>query len=443
MNVLMIAYEFPPAAAGGVVRSVKFARYLPQFGWTPHVLTPSNSTVNCQDESLLGQLSIQTVVHRCRSFEYRGRLAQAGRIGQGLDWRVRALFDRLAIPDRMTYWAVPAVAKALWIVNRNHIKALYTTSWPFSDHLAGLILQRLTGLPWIADFRDPWLQHYNYGPIGTRKDRWNRRIEQAICRRASFVLSPTVLATRAMRQSHPDLPRSKFVTVRNGYDEPDFAGQVVPDDDFLVVHAGSFYGSRNPGGFFAGVDRFLREHPEAGRTLRVVCLGTSLDGSFAAPPVDARVDFIPWVSHAETLNWLRRARVLLMIQHSDPAIRLTVPGKLYEYMASGRHILSLNTQPCENASLLGRYGNATVLSDSDPQAVAIALADLYDRYQGGDLSEAHRPSPVADVFVRQFRRELSAQKLAALLDASVERAGVCINRDERVGSVVGGTSCAC
>jgi len=109
MKALMIAYEFPPAAAGGVMRTVKFARYLPRFGWTPHVLTPTVSSVRCQDPSMLDELPAEVRVHRCRSFEYRGGLGGGGPIAEALDWRLRALLDRFAIPDRMAYWAVPAV----------------------------------------------------------------------------------------------------------------------------------------------------------------------------------------------------------------------------------------------------------------------------------------------------------------------------------------------
>lgn len=424
MNLLMIAYEFPPAAAGGVIRTVKFARYLPRFGWRPHVLTPANTTVSCRDESLLDELPADVVVHRSRSFEYRGALGRGGWLGRGIDWRLRAMLDWVAVADRMVFWAVPAVVKALRIIRRCGINALYTTSWPFSDHLAGLILHRLTGLPWIADFRDPWLQHYNYGPIGTRKDRWNRRIEQAVCERASAVVSPTVLATRAMRQSHPGLPRGRFVTIRNGYDETDFAGEVTSSDEFLIVHAGSFYGTRNPRGFFAGLERFLDRHPQARDRLRIVFLGTSLDGSFAPPALDVRVDYLPWVPHAETIGWLRRACVLLLIQHRDPAVKLTVSGKLYEYMATGRHILSLNTQPCENESLLRRYGRATVLNGCEPEAVAAALADLYRRHASGELLGARHLDVKTAEYVRQFRREQSAQKLAGLLDCAVSDAKV-------------------
>ncbi|HUU84108.1 MAG TPA: glycosyltransferase [Phycisphaerae bacterium] len=418
MKLLMIAYEFPPAAAGGVFRSVKFARYLPRFGWTPHVLTPSNTTVRCQDETLLNELPPEVVVHRSRSFEYRGALGRGGWLARGLDWRIRALLDRLAVPDPMSFWAVPAVIKALWIIHRHRIDALYSTSWPFSDHLAGLILHRLTGLPWIADFRDPWLQHYNYGPTGTRKDRWNRRIERAICRRASAVISPTVLATRAMRRSHPDLPPGRFLTIRNGYDECEFTGRVAPSEDFLIVHAGSFYGTRNPQGFFDGLNRFLRRNPQARERLRIVFLGTSLDGAFAPPDLDGRVEYKPWVSHAETIQWLRQARVLLLIQHRDPAVKLTVTGKLYEYMATGCHILSLNTQPCENESLLRRYGRATVLSDSDPNAVASALQHLHHRYVAGHLG-TDPLQPATEKYVRRFRRQATARQLADLLNRAL------------------------
>ena len=434
----MIAYEFPPTAAGGVMRTVKFCKYLPELGWEPHVLTPKCSTVTSRDPSMLVELGHRTQVHRTRGLEYERILARmknaswGGRIGRALEWRLRGMLDGAAVPDTKSYWAIPAVMRGISIVRSQGVDLLYSTSWPFSDHLAGLALHRWTHRPWIADFRDPWLQHYNYGARSERHDRWNRRLETQICRRASFVVSATALANAAMQRDHPDLPRDKFITIGNGYDHADFDGDVRPDDDFSIVYCGTFYGSRNPAGFFAGVDRFLEQRPEAESHLRITCMGTQLDGAFDPPATKARCKFLPWTSHEQCLRRLRAARVLLLIQHVEPQVQLTVPGKLYEYMASGVHILSLNTQPGENEGLLRQYGHATILPGDNPQAVAAGLEGLYERYVQGKLL------PVAQTpFVKRFTRRAATEQLAALFDAALhpDRADVraaAAGRDEEV-----------
>ena len=439
----MIAYEFPPAAAGGVMRTVKFCKYLPELGWEPHVLTPKFSTVTSRDPSMLGELGQRTHVHRTRGLEYDRMLARmknaswGGRIGRALEWRLRGLLERAAVPDAKAYWAIPAIWSGISLVRSQGVDLLYSTSWPFSDHLTGLMLHRWTRRPWIADFRDPWLQHYNYGPRSERHDRWNRRLESKICQRASFVISATELANEAMQRTHPDLPPEKFITIRNGYDHTDFDGDVAPDDDFSIVHGGTFYGSRNPTGFFAGVDRFLDQHPDAGAHLRITCMGTRLDGTFHPPETKARCEFLPWTSHEKCLRRLRAARVLLMIQHAESEVQLTVPGKLYEYMASGVHILSLNTKPGENEGLLRQYGQATILHDDNPQVVAAGLEALYERYAQGRLL------PVGQTpFVKRFTRRAATEQLAALFDAALhpDRADVrsaATRHDEEV------VPCAC
>jgi len=392
---------------------------------------------------MLEQLGQRTIVHRTRGLEYEGFLARlknarlGGRLARALEWRVRGMLECSSIPDAKSYWAVPAIGRGLSIVRSQGVDLLYSTSWPFSDHLAGLMLHRWTHRPWIADFRDPWLQHYNYGPRSERHDRWNRHLEAQICRRASFVVSATASANASMRRAYPDLPRDKFITIRNGYDHADFNGDIQTDDDFSIVHCGTFYGSRNPAGFFAGVDRFLEHHPEAQSHLKITCIGTQLDGAFAAPTTKARCEFLPWMSHEQCLRRLRAARVLLMIQHTESKVQLTVPGKLYEYMASGVHILSLNTQPGENEGLLRDYGHATVLQDDSPQAVAASLEGLYERYGQGLLL------PVTQTdFVKRFTRRAATEQLAALFDAALhpDRAGALLPATGRDQEVV---PCAC
>jgi len=180
------------------------------------------------------------------------------------------------------------------------------------------------------------------------------------------------------------------------------------------VHTGSFYGTRNPDGFFAGLADFLNAHPQAKSHTKVVCLGAKLDGSFQSPDIDAEITYIPWAPHADSINWIRRARVLLLVQHSEPLIRLTTPGKVYEYMATGNHIVGVNIHRGENENLLRDYGNATILHDDAPKAIADTLATLYAKYAKGELNRVD----AADA-IRPYSRAAGAQQLASLLDAIV------------------------
>jgi hypothetical protein len=411
MNVLMVAYEFPPMAAGGVMRTVKFAKHLSRMGHQVHVLTPNCAQGAGHDATMMDELANENVrVHRTRSFEFRGtRWA-------GVNWRVERLLKPLAIPDDMAYWAVPAIPRAWQLVKRHGIDVVFTTSWPYSDHLVGLALKRVAGRPWVVDFRDPWMQHHKYGPREGRRHRILQRIERAICERADRVVSTTASAREILAKSHADLPAERFCTIRNGFDAEDFAGSVDPAEEFLIVHTGSFYGTRNPNGFFTGLAKFFATHPEAKADTKVVCLGAALDGEFMKPANLDQVSYIPWASHGESIRWMRRARALLLIQHSEPLIRLTTPGKVYEYMATGNHIIGINIHRGENEDLLHEYGNATVHENADPEGIAKTLGRLYGRYTQGTLN----PIDAAEV-VKRYSREEGVKQLAGVFD-SIESA---------------------
>ncbi|MCP4248233.1 MAG: glycosyltransferase family 4 protein [bacterium] len=427
-RVLMIAYEFPPLAAGGVHRTVRFARYLPRFGWQPHVLTASNPEMRARDESLLDELPACAQVHRSRSWEYHvprdGLVRLATALGgdrtrwhDGLTWRLRALYDRLAIPDHKIFWALPAVLRGLAVVARQRINAIYSTSWPYSDHIAGLILSRLTGRPLIVDFRDPWTQHLYYGARSPWVDRMNHRLERTICRRAACVVTPSWKATRAMRELFPDLPRGRFQTIRNGYDPTDFADQVEPSSKFDIVHTGTLYRSRQPDTFLDGLTAFLRRVPEAAEHTRVRFFGMSLDLDQSRLAAHEGIEVHGWTGHKEVVRALRESTVLLVLRHFEDWKETTVPAKAYEYLASGNHVLAIQQPQRELDGILRAYGNATILHDYQPQPVADVLTDLYRRWERGRLGRQTPPT-----FVQRFSREATAGQLANLLDRAVESA---------------------
>ena len=421
-NVLMIAYEFPPTAVGGVFRSAKFARYLPDYGWCPHVLTVSNSVWRRLDDTLLAQLDGVKIRRSpsCESAHVLNALlklsARFGRLGRwlggGLAWRIAGLFDLVSIPDRHVLWAVPALIPALNIIRKHNIDVIYSTSWPLSDHLLGLMLHHLTGLPWVADFRDPVSLQGRYPTERRFAGRLWQRLERSICRYAAAIINPASLATGELRRKYSNLPRRKFVTIRNGFDQNDFPKDVPQSEDFLIVHTGTVYLNRQLDGFVQGIRQFLSRRPDAARHTRVRCISASLDRTKGQWPAQDRIEYLPWQPHSVSVRHQMEARLLVLMPYLDRG--MTVPAKLYEYMAAGVHILAIGVHCKEIESLLRAYGNATVLRQDSAGEVADALDTLYERWREGELDRVER-SP----FVDQFRRQRQAAQLADCLRHAV------------------------
>ena len=421
----MIAYEFPPLAAGGVARTVRFARYLPQSGWEPHILTTSSPAEPDRDETLLERLPDCTGIHRTRSFEYhvpREALVRlAGALGgdrarwrEALTWRLRDLWKPLAIPDHKIYWAGPAILTGAWLVWRWGMDAIYSTSWPYSDHIAALAVSRLTGRPFVADFRDPWTQHMNYRPAPRGWDRMQRRLQRAVCSSARFVVTPAKRSTRALRRLLADLPPEKFVTIRNGYDPRNFDGRAEPLPGFEIVHAGTLYKSRQPDAFVEGLTLFLKQVPQARRHTRARFFGMSLDSDLSRFADVPCLEVHGWTAHGTVIEALRRSSVLFLLCHCEPRREITVPWKIYEYMATGNHVLTVQIPQRELDRLVRAYGNATILRRYEPGAIAGALKLLYRRWCRGELT-AQAPPP----FVRRFSGVELTRQLAGLLNRAV------------------------
>ncbi|MFQ5489377.1 MAG: glycosyltransferase [Phycisphaerae bacterium] len=424
-RVLMIAHEFPPIAAGGVVRSLKFARYLPRCGWQPHVLTVRNPDWPSHDASVLDQLDRQVCIHRTRTWEShvpREALVRLGsalgldsnRLRGALEWRLGAIYRQLAIPDQRVFWALPAVITGLGVMLRHRIDAIYSTSWPYSDHIAGWLLSKLTGRPLIADLRDPWTQHLNYRARDRGWDRMQRKLERAVCRQARFVIAPALKSTQMMRRLMGDMPGKKFVTIRNGYDPADFVGTVEPSGTFDVVHAGTFYKSRQPDALLEGLERFLRRVPQAQQHTRVRLFGMSLDSDLTRCRGRRCVELHGWTAHKKVIEVYRRSSVLLLLRHFEGTPEITLPGKVFEYMATGNHILAVQAPQRELDGILKAYGQATVLRKNDPELLAAALEQLYRRWRRGDLAAVPPPA-----VVERFNRVALTGQLADLLHRAV------------------------
>jgi glycosyltransferase involved in cell wall biosynthesis len=229
-----------------------------------------------------------------------------------------------------------------------------------------------------------------------------------------------------MRQIGPEQPAGKFITIRNGYDPSDFTDEVAPSRRFEVIHTGTFYQSRQPDVLVQGFLQFLDRVPVAARNARLRLFGTSLDTDVATMTRAPQIEVRGWTQHADIVRALRESAVLLMVQHSQDGVELTIPGKVYEYMATGNHILALQGRHRELDRILRAYGHSTLLRAYEPRAVAAALEGLYSRWSAGELATRRPPA-----FVARFSRIEASRKLADLLERACSNRRKCASVDQR------------
>jgi glycosyltransferase involved in cell wall biosynthesis len=408
-TLLFIAYDFPPAGGPGVQRPAKFAKYLPDFGWQPVVVTATPDSYPVLDSTLAAGVASDTPIYRVRSRDVN-RLRPAFE-RRGLGKLVSAANTALMLPDALLIWACAARTAVEQAMARHQPAAIYSSSPPASTHRLALWAHRRYGVPWIADFRDPWSQNelYPYFP-GYRAV--NRRQEREVLLAADRIVtvSPPLVE---MFQRLSGRQASDVVLVENGYDEEDVVTLPPPHTSrFTITYTGEFSRLRRPDAFVTAVDNLLFGGRIPAAELRVLFAGRE-----TAKYVPDRAPFeqIGYLSH-DQLNDLRRDSDLLLLIHNDsPGARGNYGGKLYEYLASNRPTLAI-TGPDNVAAQLIERARAGAAARHDPAEIAGILLGYYQAWKMGGA--AYEPDWEV---IRHFTRRNLAGLLADQLDLTVGR----------------------
>lgn len=419
-QLLMIIPFFPPMAGGGVYRPLSFVRYLGDHGWQPTVVAPRGDSFWIRDEHLADAvppacrvirtdtLSGQSLLSRLRRGSAASQRRSSRRFGAA-----RRIASALLLPDTYRGWKPYALRAAREAVAAGHFDALYSTSPPETSHLVARKIHEETGLPWVADFRDPWMNLYLLDPPTRLHTMIHRRMERSVCRRAHVVVT-TRWHESVMRRRCADGPG--VTRIPNGYDggEAESVAAVrPPDGPMRITHAGMLTQKRSAVGFLRGLRRFLHARPDAAGNVEVLFLGAREDENehaVAGFGLSGMVRFADTRPHAETLKTERSSHILLLIKHTDPDYAGLVPGKLYEYIGLRRPILAL-VPDGEARDIVTRLNRGEVADQEREADVASAIGRMYDAWCAGDLDDRYSLDPRPEL-----TRERAAADLAALLD---------------------------
>jgi glycosyltransferase involved in cell wall biosynthesis len=363
-RVLMVVHLYPPGTgSSGVLRPLKFSRFLPACGWTPHVLTLRESRYRGKDPSLLAQVPPEAVLHRTWALDNSRDLAIRGRY-----------LGVLSIPDSHVAWLPFAVARGLAVARREKIDALYSTSPPPTAHLIAAVINRVTGIPWVADFRDPWIEDGIHPKPGSRRFRVESALERHVVERADVVTATTAHLRGDFLRRYPHLPPDKVVTLTNGYDEEDFeglGGGGAPER-FEIMHAGLVNREfRDPRPLLRAVAGLIAEGALPRQDVRVSFLGIApwLRSAEFTHDVQALglqdvVALVPRVPHREALAVQDRAAALLLLQASDDTTSM-IPAKAFEYLRLGLPIIALAYEGATSDVLKGMEACFVVHPEDD------------------------------------------------------------------------------
>lgn len=405
-TLLLIAIFFPPIGEVGSKRPLHLVRHLPKHGWQPVVLA-GDPSIEKQDPALAGFIPAGTVVRYAfgRAGVRRpasGTAAVAGR-GRGISYLDP--FDRYLK-------AIPAgLAAARAMIREFKPSAISVCADPWSALLAGGMLQRETGLPLIADLRDPWSLHAGKMALRSPPTRAViRYLEQRAFRRAAGIVLNTERCRDLYRARYAGrIPAERFQAIRNAFDTDLFApAEPRRPAAFTLLHYGDLRAFVSGAPLLAGFAKFVAAERLTPEQARIVVTGPSRQEELSLAQTLGLTSFIEYrapVPYAETLSVLRAADVLVLANGNDAPV---IPSKLYDYLAARRPILSLSAEP-ESNRIVTETSSGQVADPSSPEAVAAAIAALYRQTRGADW----RALPAAAV--RAYSAESQAERFAVVL----------------------------
>lgn len=397
--VLIFAYHYPPENAIGGARPFRFMKYLSRMGYNCRVFTAADQTGHNDPNT---EYVPDPFVIRSR-FSPRWQFERA----------VRKVFLPGEVGMQWSYHASRAARKYIR-ANPNTCVTLFSTFPPLGPHLAAWQLARNEGLPWIADFRDPFPEaSENKGahPFQMRMYRW---LERATARRASAVIANTDAAMARWREKFPSL-NGGLHAIWNGFDPEERVEPLpVSSNDFRVLsHTGELYGGRSATPILESIDRLIASGRLSSRGIRVRLIGPAeagalpgqefLDRARAAGWLDLVTETIP---KCDALQISRSSDGLLLLQSRTTT---QVPGKLFEYLQTGRPILAFIQPDSPSERLLAQGGvpYRCVYPDSLPRVIDNTVADFFSL---PSTAVAHSPW-----FEEQFNAEKQTRQLDAII----------------------------
>lgn len=416
-SVLWLSYPFPPAVSAGVFRSVRFVKYLPEFGWKPLVFTVTPDERFPTDDSLSNYLPADLVIESCpiwRPGEWKQRLfgktqkngcasrPKSPTADEGTHPTQAAVATRpeqrsryqelrrrlLATPDEKIWWARPAYYKALKLIRQHRPKVIFSTAPPHSSHLLGLWLKRKTGLPLVLDFRDPWTRSPWGGTKNAYLDEVNCRLERECVEGADAVILNTERTRDEFAGFYGPAQAAKFHTIYNGYD-PSLREEIEkltpaaaltargPSTTLRLCHVGTIYGRREIRPLLEALSRLVVAGGNiAFEQVGIVKVDYDLPTYLKQHGLESNVCVIPPVTHSEALERMAGADVLLLLQ---PDGQLQVPGKLFEMIMFRKPILALTGEGATR-DLVSKYRLGPI---ADPHDVSEMIGVLTSLASGG------------------------------------------------------------
>ena len=437
-RVLIISYYWPPTGGSGVQRWVKFAKYLPAEGWQPVIYTPENPEQLAVDASLEAEVPAEAEVIRRRIVEpyemYKKLLRKSGHSKEAVEVNPvnaqnKSFLQKVAMwirgnffrPDPRCLWIRPSVKFLKEYLKEHPVDLIVSTGPPQSMHLIGRLLAKETGLPWIADFRDPWTKIFYFKHLQMTRAtvKWHKKMEKKVLDDATVVVAVSPL----VQQEFQAMTQTPVELITNGFDECDFTATKNteanggPDREFVITHTGLFAADGNPTVLWDVLAEKCSKDESFKKLMKIRLVGKTDEQilkSIEDAGLSGNLEDMGYQPHAVAVEQQRKASLLILPLRKEPEYKAVLPGKLFEYLASWRPVLGIGQTDGAMSMILNNTKTGLVLNWDDKMSIEKYIDICWKDHLNGRLS-------VEDADISQFTRRNLTRRMAQLFDKLIEK----------------------
>ncbi len=399
-KVLIITYYWPPAGGPGVQRWLKFVKYLPDFDIEPIVYIPENPTYPILDSDLENDVSKKVTILRKRIFEPYAIASIFGsgkikKISKGIipHQRKQSFFERtslwirgnLFVPDARVFWVKPSISYLDKFIKANKIDTVITTGPPHSVHLIGLGLKKLNKITWIADFRDPWTTIGYHKALKLSPQAHQRHI--SLEKEVLTIADSIIVTSRTTKAEFSKITTKSIEIITNGYDSEKIHKKAL-DTKFSLAHIGSFLSERNPRILWKALKELVKEEQGFADNLELKLAGAIspiILGNIEEFGLTKFLNNLGYLSHKEAVVEQRSAQVLLLIEIDSEETNGIIPGKIFEYMVSGRPIIGIGPDMSDFAEIINETNTGVFINYDEKDKLKDTILEYYKLYLQGNL----------------------------------------------------------
>lgn len=397
-KVLIITYYWPPSGGGGVQRWLKFVKHLPSNGWKPVVVVPENPEYPVIDPSLESDIPPEAEIIRLPIWEPYGIFKKiTGRkkeekVNNGLlfDEKKQTFLETVSlwirgnflIPDPRVFWVKPSSKRLIQLLPEINPEIVITTGTPHSVHLIGYHLKKKTGIPWIADLRDPWSTLDlldKFYPTKLARNR-QKHLEKKVLSEANQVITVSSFWAKELQ----DILNKPVGFITNGYDNGDICPPVKsPSTHFIISHIGMINSFRNQNIFWEALDELCSESEDFNQKLIIQIVGTYDKRIYRElaryRTLASKLTFSGYIDHCEVKHKYANSGCLLVLQNRTKNAKGHIPGKVFEYLASGKPILALADPNSDLGRIISDCQAGKTCNFDDKESIKNSVMSIFNQ----------------------------------------------------------------